>query len=154
MALQGLNRIPTSHITDIDFVKAVISKKLKYERIRAKKNKYDTNNSYSDDSFEYADNESENTPIDDDRVVTSKSKKVPVKKKSSAQNINHSSVDHDKNEKHEKEHSMYSCDIEYTDNKPETKPTKDNRLMTSNFKRVPVKGKKETKKTTRPNRSK
>ena len=49
---------------------------------------------------------------------------------------------------------MYSCDTEYTDNKPETKPTKDNRLMTSNFKRVPVKGKKETKKTTRPNRSK
>ena len=84
MALQGLNRIPTSHITDIDFVKAVISKKLKYERIRAKKNKYDTNNSYSDDSFEYADNESENTLIamkDDDRVVTSKSKKVPVKGK-------------------------------------------------------------------------
>ena len=81
MALQGLNRIPTSYITDIDFVKAVLSRKLKYDRIRAKKNKYDTNNSYSDDSFEYTDNESENTPIDDDRVVTSTSKKVPVKGK-------------------------------------------------------------------------
>ena len=41
---------------------------------------------------------------------------------------------------------MYSSDIEYTDNKPETKPTKDNRVMTSKVKRVPVKGKKETKK--------